>query len=161
MHTLVIYDSKFGNTEKIAEAIARGAGTLGTVQVVSTTEAGPALAGRPGLVLVGGPTQRRSMSPGLLSFFETRLVGGMVVDVPAATFDTRYKGSTWIMGSAANQAAKVLGNAGANLVAKPESFYMRSGGPMERQVLEAGEVERAEAWGRTVATSAVRAAAAA
>jgi hypothetical protein len=101
------------------------------------------------------------MSPGLLAFFENGLIDGNVVDVPAASFDTRYKGSTWIMGSAAAEAAKRLGKAGAELLAKPESFFMRSGGPMERQTLEAGEVERAEAWGRAVATSAARAAAAA
>jgi flavodoxin len=161
MHTVVIYDTKFGNTEKIAEAIGRGAGAVGSVQVVPTTEARPALAEGPDLVLVGGPTQRRSISPGLLAFFETGLVDGILVDVLVSSFDTRYKGSTWIMGSAAAEAAKHLGKAGALLVAKPESFFMHGGGPMERQVLEAGELERAEAWGRTVATSAVRAAAAA
>jgi flavodoxin len=29
MQTVVIYDSKFGNTEKIAEAIGRGVSALG------------------------------------------------------------------------------------------------------------------------------------
>jgi flavodoxin len=29
MQTVVVYDSKFGNTERVAEAIARGAGPLG------------------------------------------------------------------------------------------------------------------------------------
>jgi flavodoxin len=161
MKTLVIYDSKYGNTEKIAEAIARGAGVHGSVQVVPTTDAHAALAGQPDLVFVGGPTQRRSISPGLLGFFETGLVGAKLVNVPAASFDTRYKGSTWIMGSAAADTWKLLVKAGARPVAKPESFFMKGGGPMERQVLEAGEVERAEAWGQAVAASVARASAAA
>jgi flavodoxin len=156
MRTVIVYDSKFGNTEKIAEAIARGAGTLGGVQVANVAEARAALMARPNLLLVGGPTQRRTMSPGLLAFFDAGLIDGLVVDVPAASFDTRYKGSTWIMGSAAAEAGKRLGKAGADLVAKPESFFMRGGGPMERQTLEAGEIERAEAWGRAVAASAAR-----
>lgn len=161
MKALVIYDTKFGNTQKIAQAIARGAGKLGGVQVVSVAEARPAIAGRPDLVVIGGPTQRRSMSPALQDFFETGLADGAMVDVPAASFDTRYRGTTWIMGSAAARAWKLLASAGAQLVAKPESFYIKGGGPMESQVLEAGELERAEAWGQAVATSAVRAAAAA
>ena len=161
MNTLVIYDSKFGNTKKVAEAIARGAGALGSVQVVPTTEARPALAARSDLVVVGGPTQRRSMSPELVAFFETGLVDGRIVDVSVASFDTRYKGSTWIMGSAAAETAKLLVKAGGGLLVKPESFFMHGGGPMERQTLEAGEIVRAEAWGRAVATGAARAVAAA
>ena len=68
MLTLVVYDTKFGNTEKIAEAIARGAGTLGSVQVMDTAQAGEPPAERPDLVLVGGPTQRRNLSPALRAF---------------------------------------------------------------------------------------------
>ena len=161
MKTLVIYDSKFGNTERIAEAIAKGADALGSAEVVPAAEAGSALAGRPDLVFVGGPTQRRSMSLGLQKFFESGLVGAMLVNVRVASFDTRYKGSTWIMGSAAAQASKLLEKAGAQLVVKPESFFIKGGGPMERQGLEAGELERAAAWGQAVAGSAMRAAAAA
>lgn len=54
------------------------------------------------------------------------------------------------MGSAANEAAKRLGDAGGHLVAPPASFFMARGGPLERQTLEPGELERAEAWGRAV-----------
>ena len=39
MQTVVVYDSKFGNTERIADAIARGVGTLGSVQVMDTAMA--------------------------------------------------------------------------------------------------------------------------
>ena len=152
MKTLVIYDSKFGNTEKVAEALAEGAARLGSVSVVTAAEAHASLAARPDLVLVGGPTQRRSMSPGLAEFFATGF-GATLVGVPAASFDTRYKGSTWIMGSAAAQAAKLLEKAGARLVAKPESFFIKGGGPIERQGLEPGELDRAAAWGQAIAGS--------
>jgi len=129
--------------------------------VVTVAEAGPALASQSDLVFVGGPTQRRSMSPGLLEFFETGLVGARLMGVFTAVFDTRYKGSTWIMGSAAGEASKLLIKAGAKLVAKPESFFMKGGGPIEQQVLEQGELDRAEAWAQAVASSIAQAAAAA
>jgi len=68
MQTVVVYDSKFGNTERIADAIARGVGTLGSVLVMDTAEAtgtGQGPAGRPDLMLLGGPTQKRAPSPAL------------------------------------------------------------------------------------------------
>ena len=152
MLAIVIYDSKFGNTERIAQAIARGIGTIGGVRVMSAGEAGQPLAERPDLLLVGGPTQRRGMSPALREFVDALPAGGFS-GLPAASFDTRYRGATLFMGSAAAEAAKRLGKAGGRLVAKPESFFIGRGGPPERQTLEMGELERAEAWGRTVGTS--------
>jgi flavodoxin len=151
MLTVVIYDTKFGNTAKIAEAIARGAGTRGSVRVLDTAEAARPLTERPDLLIVGGPTQRRGPSPALRGFVDA--LPPSLRGVPAATFDTRYRGATWLMGSAANEAARRLGSAGTRLAASPESFFITRGGPLESQGLEAGELERAEAWGRVVVAS--------
>ena len=152
MQTVVIYDSKFGNTEKIAQAIGRGLGALGDVRVMSTGEATPDE--RPDLLLLGGPTQKRGASPGLRRFMEA--LPAALHGVPAAAFDTRYRGATWLMGSAAAEAAKVIRRAGGDLVAEPESFFMVRKGPMERQTLEPGEIERAEQWAAAVAAAAER-----
>jgi flavodoxin len=152
MLTVVIYDTKFGNTAKIAEAIARGAGVRGTVSVLDTAEAAKPFTERPDLLIVGGPTQRRGPSPALRGFVDA--LPASLRGVPAATFDTRYRGATWIMGSAAGEAAKRLGKAGARLAAPPESFFISRGGPPESQGLEDGELDRAEAWGRAVGAAA-------
>lgn len=152
MKSVVIYDSKFGNTEKVAQAIARGAGAVGTVQVVDTGSGLEALADMPDLVFIGGPTQRRTMSPGLRTFVES-LAGPFISDVATAAFDTRYRGSTWLMGSAAAEASKRLFKAGGRPVAKPESFFIARTGPIEQQALEPTELDRAEAWGRQVSAS--------
>jgi flavodoxin len=148
MRAIVIFDSKFGNTEKIAQAIARGIGTLGSVRVLSAADPTPAFAERPDLLIVGGPTQSRGMSPALRSVLDAVPQG--LRGVSAATFDTRYRGPKLIMGSAAEAAAKSLGKAGNRIVAAPEGFYVGRTGPMEQQALEGGELERAEAWARTV-----------
>jgi hypothetical protein len=74
--------------------------------------------------------------------------------VPAAPFDTRYRGSTWLTGSAAAQAAKAIRKSGGDLVAEPESFFIVRKGPLERQTLESGELERAEKWAAAVAAAA-------
>lgn len=154
MQTLVIYDSKFGNTEKVAQAIARGVGPVAEVRVMSTDGAIRALetlGWRPDLVLVGGPTQNHGPSAGLRAFVDalpTALRG-----IPAACFDTRYRGPVLLMGSASAAAAKAIAKAGAEIIAPPESFFIVRRGAMPLQTLEPGEIERAEAWGRAVATS--------
>ena len=122
MLTFVIYDTKFGNTEKIAESIARGAGTLGRVRVMDTIEAAGPFEERPDLLFVGGPTQRRGTSPALRDFVDA--LPTSLRDVPVALFDTRYRGSTLITGSSASAAAKALRKAGGRSVAPPESFFM-------------------------------------
>jgi flavodoxin len=154
MQTVVIYDTKFGNTERIAGAITRGASELGTVRLVDSRQVLLPLTEQPDLLLVGGPTQKRSMSPGLRDVTEA-LVRGNLRAIPTASFDTRYRGSTWLMGSAAGEVAKHLQKAGASLVTAPESFFISRNGPLERQTLEAGEVERAQAWGRAAAIAAI------
>ena len=159
MDTVVIYDTKFGNTARIAEAIARGVGSAGSVHVMDITEAGRPLAERPDLVLIGGPTQRRGASPALRAFVDA--LPASLQGVPAASFDTRYRGAKLVMGSAAIDAAKRLEKAGGRPMASPESFFIGRGGPLERQGLEAGELERGEAWGRAVAAVAIRTAGAA
>jgi len=155
MQTLVIYDSKFGNTEKVAEAIARGVGPVSEVRVTSADGAARALeapAARPDLVLVGGPTQNRGPSAGLRALVDAPPAA--LRGIPAACFDTRYRGPAWMMGSAAAAAANALAKAGAGMVAPPESFFIVRRGPMPLQTLEPGELERAEAWGRAVASAA-------
>jgi hypothetical protein len=57
------------------------------------------------------------------------------------------------MGSAGAAAAKALAKTGADIIAAPESFFIVRHGPMPQQTLEAGEIERAEAWGRAITTS--------
>jgi flavodoxin len=148
MLTFVIYDTKYGNTARIAQAIAHGAGTRGSVRVFDTTEAVEPLAERPDLLVVGGPTQRRGLSPALRRLLDTLPPG--LHGVPAASFDTRYRQAAWLTGSAAIEIAKRLGKARSRLAAPPESFFIARGGPLEQQALEAGELERAEDWGRVV-----------
>ena len=155
MQTLVIYDSKFGNTEKVAEAIARGMSPVSEVRVTSTdgvTRTLEALAAPPDLVLIGGPTQNHGPSAGLRALVDA--LPAALRGIPTACFDTRYRGPVWLMGSAAAGAANALAKTGAEIVAPPESFFIVRHGPLPLQTLEPGEIERAAAWGRTIATSA-------
>jgi flavodoxin len=153
MQALVIFDTKFGNTHRIAEAIARGVASVAEVRVMSGDEAFSSVASgeRPDIVLIGGPTQNHGPSAGFRTLVEE--LPATLRGVPVACFDTRYRGPVLIMGSGAVTAAKTLARGGAEIVAPPESFFIGRHGPLEQQSLEPGEIERAEAWGRAFAVA--------
>jgi flavodoxin len=148
---LVVYDSVFGNTQKIAEAIAASLGAG-----AETTVARPAqvdlshLAGLD-LLVVGSPT--RGFRPteamaALLKALPARLLQGVRV----AAFDTRFNAdemepgvARFVVkrgGYAAKRIAAQLKKAGGTPTAPPEGFFVEdTEGP-----LSPGEVERAAQW---------------
>jgi flavodoxin len=149
MNTLIVYDSTFGNTERIARAIAE---RLGSARLIRAEEAGEFGGIDCDLLIVAGPTQRHGASPAMREFLE-RIPRGTLKDVPAAAFDTRYRMSRLLSGSAAARIASRLKRAGARLVVPPESFFMQRDVPPqgekrrhEREQLEPGEEERAAEW---------------
>jgi flavodoxin len=153
MQTFVIYDSRFGNTEAVARAIARGATQASSVTILDTQAAKlEASSTQPDLVIVGGPTHNHGPSDGLKALAD--LVARRFARATAACFDTRYRGPVLIMGSGAAATAKSLAKAGTALVAQPESFFILRRGSVATQTLEPGEIERAESWGRDVVAAA-------
>lgn len=143
MKALVLYDSKFGNTELVAEAVALALQESVPTRLASVGELGDcadALAGLD-LLVVGGPTQRHGISPPLqdtLACLDASTLGG----VRAAAFDTRAHGARVLTGSAAVRLARLLRHRGAWLVVAPESFVVEGReGPLER-----GELEHAREW---------------
>jgi flavodoxin len=149
MNALVIYDSKFSNTRQIAEAIGASLSELYDVSVKPVTDQ-PEVTPDVALLVVGGPTHAHGISQPMRAFLDA-LPPEAIRDIPAASFDTRFHKPKWLVGAASEGIAKRLRKQGARIVAEPESFWVDSGeGP-----LSAGEVERAEAWARTLLPSAV------
>lgn len=141
MRSLVVYDSKFGNTKKLADAIGAKLQEQGSVLVLSVESATPQEVGAADLLVIGGPTQAHGMSAPMRKFMSTfsrTTVGGAV----AAAFDTRLSGPGILTGSAARAIAGKLRAAGVRLVAEPASFLVKGSDPL----LVPGELERAEAW---------------
>jgi flavodoxin len=140
MNALVIYDSKFGNTRKIAEAIGQTLQERCAVQVLPSPEATP-IPTDIDLLVIGGPTQAHGASPGVKALLAT-INPRSLPNVPAATFDTRFDKPRWITGSDAAVIAKRLRRAGCTMVLPPESFFVEHAeGP-----LAPGELERAHTW---------------
>jgi flavodoxin len=159
MRALVVFDTTYSNTARIARAIgealsAAGAGSV-EVRPVALVSAADLVA--LDLLVVGGPTQRHGMSR-TLSGWLGELGHGSLAGVVAAAFDTRYRMPKLLTGSAAGGVARRLRRAGCRLVVPPQSFFVSRDRPppgeKRRHATEApepGEEERASAWARTLA----------
>ena len=144
MKALVVYDSTYSNTEKIAKAI--GSGIKGDVKVLRAAEASPADFASFDLIVIGSPTYGGRPMPSVADLMnkisETAVKGKNV-----ASFDTRIPTKiVKIFGFAADRIAKNLKDKGANLVVPAEGFFVNG----KEGPLEDGELERAAAWAKTL-----------
>ena len=142
MKSLVLYESEYGNTEKIAIAIVEALGKHGEARVTPVSSiADLGAEGRYDVLAVGAPTQRHHLPAAVKELLEST-PRGTLANVRALAFDTRYRRSRWITGSAAGEIGKHLRRLGCTMLAEPESFFVvGEGGP-----LEPGEEDRARAW---------------
>jgi len=123
MRALVVYDSHFGYTEKIARAIAAAFPPTAEVDVVHVGDPGSHLLHGYDPVIVGGPTEGHTMTMAMRQWLE-RLGSETLVGVGVAAFDTRVGWPKLLSGSAAGVIAPHLERAGGHLLAEPESFIV-------------------------------------
>ena len=173
MRAVIVYESMFGNTHAIADAVGKGLGPTLEVVVVPLAEAGREQLGDADLLVVGGPTHFHGMSrprsrkwaaaiahkpsndlvldrdadgPGVRDWLASLGHGRTKV----AAFDTRYTGLASLTGRASKAISRQLRKHGFEVVAKPESFLVNS-----MHHLEPGEEARAQEWGKRLAPSVV------
>ncbi|NEE03596.1 flavodoxin family protein [Phytoactinopolyspora halotolerans] len=165
MDAWVVYESMFGNTKALAEAIAAGLAAR-EVRVLEVGEAPLVIPATVGLLIVGCPTHAFGMSRastreeaakeaphgvlsariGVREWFDAleRDASGTTA---AVTFDTRVNRPR-LPGSAAAAAEKRLKRLGFATVARPMSFYVHG---KEGPLVE-GEIERATEWAAQLGT---------
>jgi hypothetical protein len=174
MRAVIVYESMFGNTRKIAEAIATGLVEQAEGCVVSVVPVGQtehAEINDADLVVVGGPTHAHGMTwastrqgaakmagqadsgvtlepdalvEGLRDWFGA--LGKGKVHAKAAAFDTRMEGPATFTGRASKGIARALRHHGYELVCDPESFIVT-----KQNTLGPGEEDRAKGWGARLA----------
>jgi len=144
MKTLVVYDSTYSNTEKIAKAI--GSGIKGDVKVLHAAEANPADFASFDLIVIGSPTYGGRPMPSVADLMN-KISESAVKGKNVAAFDTRIPTKiVKIFGFAADRIAKNLKDKGANLVVPAEGFFVNG----KEGPLKDGEQERASAWAKTL-----------
>jgi len=175
MRALIVYESMFGATRRIAEAIAEGTGLGGGAVVVraSTVHSEQVLTND--LLVVGAPTHvhalprpmTRKGSPDAVSKSNGALTLEPRADVdpgvrewlemlgtchgPAAAFDTRLAMHPLMTGRASRGIYRRLRNLGCTMVMPAQSFLVD-----KHNQLLAGELERARRWGEQLASAAAR-----
>lgn len=148
MNAVVIYASHFGNTQKVAEAMAARLRPWGNVQLFAADHAPEPLPEGTDLLIVGGPTEAFRMTAPMARFLD-RLAPWSLHGVAAAAFDTRVAPRWWMLGYAGNSISKRLERLGARIIAHPEGFLVE-GSINEAEgkypSVMAGELERAADW---------------
>jgi hypothetical protein len=134
MRAVVAYESIFGSTRAIAEAVGEGLRLRFLVLVTEVSHTPAALVGVD-LLVAGGPAH------------VSECLGGLPEppgEVAAAAFHTAVRTTAWLAAhDGAEPAARRLEALGYRLLVRPEHFYVKEvDGP-----LEDGELERARAWG--------------
>ena len=156
MKAMVVYDSVFGNTGKIARAIGHALGSPEDVKMLKVGEVMPEQLAGLALLVVGSPTRQFGPTGATTNFLKSIPKDGLK-GVKVAAFDTRFTVSAIeevrilaffvrIFGYAAKPIADRLKKKGGELVVPPEGFYV---GDTEGPLLE-GELERAAEWARRI-----------
>lgn len=143
---LVVYDSYFGNTQKVAETIGE---TLGAA-VKKVDQVDPTDLEGLKILLVGSPTRAFNATPNTINFLKG--LKGDLVGVKGSVFDTRIpiegadsgflRFMIRLFGYADVKLAKAYKKTGADLAIESEGFaVVDSEGPLAE-----GEPERAQEW---------------
>jgi flavodoxin len=170
---LIVYESMYGNTRAVAEAVAAGLRPAAKTEVCRISEVTHQAVAEADLLVVGAPTHVHGLSrsstrkaaaeaaeksEGKLTLEpDARYAGvrewlgglrslGDGHGKSAAAFDTRLSAPPMFTGRAGTRIAKRLRKIGYAPVGETESFLVDK----ENRLLD-GETDRAEAWGRELA----------
>lgn len=153
MSIVIVYDSIYGNTAQIAQAMAAA---VPGARAIHVHDAATLDLNGVTLLVVGSPTRGFRPTPGMQEFIDG-LGDDMLAGRRAATFDTRLDLETvhpaplrWVVevgGYAATTLDRMLADKGCVMTGKPAGFLVGgTEGP-----LQDGEIERASSWLRTLA----------
>ena len=159
MKAMVVYDSVFGNTGQVAQAIGEALDPSGEVEVRRVADVQPGQLAGLTLLVVGSPTRQFSPTGATTNLLKSIPKDGLK-GVKVAAFDTRFTVEeiekvrilaflVRIFGYAAEPIANRLEKKGGHLAAAPEGFYVSD---TEGPLLE-GELERAADWAQEIAAS--------
>lgn len=155
MKVRVVYDSVFGNTERVAQAIGEALGSQGDGETVRVGEVQPEELTGLDLLIVGSPTRAFRPTGATAKLLQAIPRDGLA-GVKVAAFDTRISPAdvnsrvlnvmVKLFGYAADPIAKRLQKKSGELAVAPEGFFVEdTEGPLKE-----GELDRAAEWARRI-----------
>jgi len=168
MKALIIYESMFGSTRKIAEAIAEGLAGGSTVVIASVQDADARSMELADLLVIGAPTHIHGLSMPATRAVATVMakdperhltlddhatgigIREWIDSIPAspalyAAFDTRRDMPRILTGAASSAITKRLRRLGLRAITRRSSFLVG-----DDESLKPGELEGARAWGERI-----------
>jgi len=154
---LIVYDSNFGNTEKVAGAIGEAVTPLGEVKVFRVSKVNPSELASIDFLIVGSPTHAGRATKAIKEFLK-KIPANALENVGVTSFDTRFSAKDKgvgtrmllrVLGYAAGRITESLKGKGGYLAAEPEGFIVEdSEGPLKQ-----GELEQAANWAKGIVKS--------
>ena len=146
---MVLFDSLFGNTEKIAESIGKTLANFHNTKVIKVEQLQSNDLEGIYLLIIGSPTHGGWFTEPIKKFIVS-LPTDLLQSIRVATFDTSVPSSN--MGFVMNHLAKLFGNAapriakrlikkGATVIDSKIFYVLGKEGPLRE-----GEIERAQEW---------------
>lgn len=150
VNVLVVYDSAYGNTEKIAKAITHTVNQSDDIKLALVSAVKPTALKSIDLLIVGSPTQNGKPTQAIQDYLNN-LSSDALAGIRVAAFDTRYAIDEHgvslqlfmkTVGFAATRIAANLRAKGGELVSEPVGFIVgEKEGPLKDE-----EFERASTW---------------
>ena len=174
MRVVIGYESMYGTTHRIADAIAAGFDADDDVVVRQVHRLAPDAVDAD-VLIIGAPTHAHglprpstrqaavgdadtkrehhvvdadAMSAGVREWLETLPAS---VSAQVAAYDTRFPPPGWLVGHPARRICRELKHRGGRLLDRPESFFVD-----KHEQLHAGEIDRARRWGAQLREKALR-----
>jgi len=154
MKTLVVYDSAYGNTAKVAGAMCESLKEFGATRSLLVSEVKPNDLDQLDVLFVGSPTQGGRATESIMGFID-ELSDNVVNNTKLAVFDTRLEASEQkkalkllmrVIGYAAPKMAVALRRKSCDVLSDPQGFIVHDKeGPLRK-----GELEEAKAWAREI-----------
>lgn len=155
MKALIVYDSVFGNTEQIAQAMGNALGSQAEVNTLRVGDVKPEQLMGLDVLIVGSPTRGFRPTPAISNLLKNIPKKGLK-GVKVAAFDTRISMNdidsrilpplVKVFGYAAKPIADRLKKKEGELAIPPEGFFVEgTEGPLKE-----GELERAADWAKQI-----------
>jgi flavodoxin len=148
MRALIVYFSKFGNTKRVAQAIAEAMEQAGDTRVVSIERLAASDLEGVDLVVLGSPTHGFTVPAGVRSALAA-LPPGILAGKSVAAFDTTVRPWPLRLFRASPKLLRQLSQLGGKPVARPQTFFVQTHstqGTGEHNLLLEGQIDRAQAW---------------
>ncbi|MGE0075494.1 MAG: flavodoxin family protein [Sphaerochaetaceae bacterium] len=160
MKVLIVYDSIFGNTEKVAFALRDAVPAPHEASALQVSQFSPTMLAGVDLLVVGSPTRAFRPTPATTSLLKSLASDALASGIRTAAFDTRVSLAdvnskflnfmVALFGYAANPIDKALVKHGGTAVCQPAWFIVND----KEGPLKEGELDHAANWMGELLTSA-------